>query len=58
MLWRSDKLVPGPVPLWFQIAEQLRSAIEKSEFGIGEKVPSELDLNREFGSAERQREPR
>ena len=58
MLWRSDKLVPGPVPLWLQIAEQLQSAIEKSEFGIGEKVPSELDLNREFGSAERQREPR
>lgn len=49
MLWRSDKLVPGPVPLWFQIVERLRRAMEKSEFGIGEKVPSELDLNREFG---------
>jgi GntR family transcriptional regulator len=49
MLWRSDKLVSGPIPLWFQIAERLRSAIEKGEFGIGEKVPSESDLNREFG---------
>jgi GntR family transcriptional regulator len=49
MLWRGDKLAPGPIPLWFQIAERLRGAIEGGEFGVGEKVPSESDLNREFG---------
>lgn len=49
MLWRSEQLSDGPVPLWFQIAERLRGAIETGEFGAGEKLPSESDLNREFG---------
>lgn len=43
------KLAPGPIPLWFQIVERLRGAIEGGEFGVGEKVPSESDLNRKFG---------
>ena len=49
MLWRSEQLSDGPVPLWFQIAERLRGALETGEFGAGEKLPSESDLNREFG---------
>lgn len=49
MLWRSPKLVPGPAPLWFQIAERLRAAIDRGEFAIGDRLPSEADLYREFG---------
>src|SRR4051812_40621958 len=49
MLWRSPKLVSGPTPLWFQIAERLRAAIDRGEFAVGERLPSEAELYREFG---------
>jgi GntR family transcriptional regulator len=48
MLWRT-KLASGPAPLWFQIAERLRAAIDRGEFAAGDRLPSEADLNREFG---------
>ena len=40
---------PGPVPLWFQIADRLNKAIKRGEFSPGEKLPSESELNRQFG---------
>jgi GntR family transcriptional regulator len=49
MLWRADKLSEGPAPLWSQIAERLRAAVLAGEFRAGDKLPSESDLNREFG---------
>ena len=49
MLWRADRLSAGPAPLWSQIAERLRAAVLAGEFRAGDKLPSEADLNREFG---------
>ncbi len=40
---------PGLIPLWFQIADRLNKAIERGEFSPGEKLPSEAELNRQFG---------
>lgn len=37
------------LPLWFQIADRLNKAIEKGEFAPGDNLPSESDLNRQFG---------
>ncbi|SEP95898.1 transcriptional regulator, GntR family [Faunimonas pinastri] len=48
-MFTDEKLQDGPVPLWFQIAERLRRAIADGEFRVGDKLPSEADLNRVFG---------
>ncbi len=40
---------PGSPPLWFQIADRLNKAIEQGKFSPGEKLPSEAELNRQFG---------
>ena len=40
---------PGLIPLWFQIADHLNKAIERGEFSPGQKLPSEAELNRQFG---------
>lgn len=47
MRW-NDTLPPGPLPLWFQIAERLRSAIAYGEFKPGETLPSEAEINAAF----------
>lgn len=49
MSWLDEDLDGGPVPLWFQIAQRLRTAIEKGEFRAGDLLPSESVLNRRFG---------
>lgn len=49
MAWDSEDLVVGPVPLWFQIAERLRTCVHKGEFRTGQALPSEAALNRRFG---------
>ncbi|WP_341214083.1 GntR family transcriptional regulator [uncultured Limimaricola sp.] len=38
----------SPAPLWSQISEQLREAIENGTFGPGDTLPSEAELNRHF----------
>ena len=43
------KLEVGPTPLWFQIAGRLRAAVEKGEFGPGDRLPSESELNELYG---------
>lgn len=48
MSWKAE-LSPGPVPLWFQIADRLRSAIAAGEFKPGDALPSEAELNAVFG---------
>jgi GntR family transcriptional regulator len=48
MPWDSEDLVPGPVPLWFQISERLYASLEKGEFGVGDALPSEAELGRRF----------
>ena len=49
MSWDDADLERSPVPLWFQIAERLREAVERGEFGPGDALPSESALNRRFG---------
>ena len=49
MSWDAEDLDEGPVPLWFQIADRLRSAIERGEFRPGDVLPSEARLNERFG---------
>ncbi len=48
MPWDEEALSPGPVPLWFQIAERLRAAIVAGEFKPGDPLPSEADINAAF----------
>ncbi|MDZ7882266.1 MAG: GntR family transcriptional regulator [Mycobacterium sp.] len=48
MTWDADDLVPGPVPLWFQISERLQVSLEAGEFGVGDALPSEAELGRRF----------
>jgi GntR family transcriptional regulator len=45
----DHKLDAGPVPLWFQIAERLRTAVENGEFAPGDRLPSETELNGLYG---------
>ena len=49
MSWDEGTLNYGPVPLWHQIAERLRRAIANGEFGPGEVLPSETEINARFG---------
>jgi GntR family transcriptional regulator len=35
--------------MWSQIADQLRTALEREEFAPGDRLPSEADLNQIFG---------
>lgn len=48
MSWDTDDLVPGPVPLWFQISERLQASMDAAEFGVGDALPSEAELGRRF----------
>src|SRR6266851_5454848 len=49
MKWNTQDLDAGPVPLWAQIADRLRTAVEAGVFCPGDKLPGEADLNRRFG---------
>jgi GntR family transcriptional regulator len=49
MPWDERDLEDGPVPMWFQIAERLRSEIEKGSFKAGDSLPPESALIRRFG---------
>ena len=39
----------GPVPLWFQIAARLRSDVQAGKFAVGDRLPSEAELNAMYG---------
>ena len=39
----------GPLPLWFQIKEQLRRGIDQGEWAPGEQLPTESELTELFG---------
>lgn len=49
MSWNNPSLIDSPLPLWSQIADRLRSALERGEFVPGDRLPSEADLNEAFG---------
>jgi GntR family transcriptional regulator len=42
------KLKPGPVPLYYQVEQILRSRIESGELSVGQLIPTELELTGEF----------
>ncbi|MEU4831930.1 GntR family transcriptional regulator [Streptosporangium sp. NPDC023615] len=41
----------GPVPVYKQVAEMIRVRIEAGDLGLGEAVPSEAELEVEYGIA-------
>ncbi|MEU4533433.1 GntR family transcriptional regulator [Streptosporangium sp. NPDC023825] len=41
----------GPVPVYKQVAEMIRARIETGDLGLGEAVPSETELEVEYGIA-------
>ncbi len=41
----------GPVPVYKQVAEMIRARIEAGDLGLGEAVPSETELEVEYGIA-------
>jgi len=47
--WKHPLDTDGPTPMWFQIAERLRHAVETGRFGPGDTLPSEAELNLQFG---------
>ena len=49
MAWNDATLTDDGIPLWFQIAAILRTAVSAGEFRPGEALPSEADLFRVFG---------
>jgi GntR family transcriptional regulator len=49
MTWSQLPLTHGPVPLWSQIADRLRAALEQGAFSPGDRLPSETELNQVFG---------
>ncbi|MEJ2599308.1 MAG: GntR family transcriptional regulator, partial [Anaerolineales bacterium] len=38
-----------PIPLYFQLAEILREQIQSGELNPGDRLPSERELNEQFG---------
>ena len=46
--WKQPLDTKGATPMWFQIAERLRHAVETGVFGPGDTLPSEAELNRQF----------
>ena len=48
MLWNEGNLSPEAAPLWRQIAERLRRSIAAGEFGPGDVLPSETEINATF----------
>jgi GntR family transcriptional regulator len=47
--WHLPLADDDPAPLWFQIAERLRRAVDSGAFKPGDTLPSEAQLNRQFG---------
>lgn len=48
-MWDTADLTQGMLPLWYQIAERLRAAIEIGRFKPGNTLPSEAQLVERFG---------
>jgi GntR family transcriptional regulator len=49
MNWNDPLPEASPAPLWFQIAERLRTAIRRGKFRPGDILPSEAQINEAFG---------
>lgn len=48
MPWNKGHLSPDTSPLWRQIADRLRRSIAAGEFGPGDVLPSEAEINATF----------
>jgi GntR family transcriptional regulator len=49
--WDDEDLIEGPIPRWYQLAQRLHTALDKGEFTAGDRLPSEAQLNRRFGTS-------
>jgi GntR family transcriptional regulator len=49
MKWDDPLPEKNPAPLWFQIADRLRTAISEGHFRPGQALPSEAMINAAFG---------
>jgi GntR family transcriptional regulator len=49
LMWYETNILEGRAPMWSQIAERLRRAIEDGTFKPGQALPGEAELNRRFG---------
>ncbi len=45
----SDKLTPGPLPLYYQVADEIRNGILIGNWNVGNQLPTEEDLAKEYG---------
>lgn len=45
----SNRLQPGPIPLYRQLSLALRGEIEQGTYKIGDKLPSEAEMTRIYG---------
>ncbi|MEC7761406.1 MAG: GntR family transcriptional regulator [Pseudomonadota bacterium] len=48
-MWSDAPLVENNTPLWAQVANVLRKAIESGEFPVGASLPTEAEINKVFG---------
>ncbi|ETA51702.1 GntR family transcriptional regulator [Ponticoccus alexandrii] len=49
MNWSTSVLVSNGAPRWLQLAEIFRRAIESGEFPVGATLPTEAEINTQFG---------
>lgn len=49
MGWSSSTLVSNGAPRWLQLVEIFRRAIEAGEFPVGSTLPTEAEINDQFG---------
>ncbi len=45
----SDKLIGGPIPLYYQLADLMRNNIMEGTYAQGEKLPTENRLTQQYG---------
>lgn len=48
-MWSNASLIENGRPLWAQLADVLRKAIESGEFPVGGALPTEAEINAVFG---------
>ena len=45
----SAYLIPGPIPLYYQLKQNVRAEIERGVYGPGDRLPSETEMIQRYG---------